>query len=129
MRSLSGFSLIEVLVAAAIFLIGVTGVVSAVATSSSQRGEARLRAAAADVAQERMELLLSSARGAPELAPDTTHAERRALSGALDATGPLRVSWTVQTLPRVPAASRVRVLVEFTVGGVNREVALETNRD
>ncbi len=128
-RSHRAFSLIEVMVSGALFLLALTGVVSAVSSASSLRSDSRLHGIAADLAQERMELLLAAARGAPVLSPTATHVETRDHSGALSAAGPFTVRWTIATLPSVPSASRVRVQVDYRAGNRDRTVSLETNRD
>ena len=129
MKQGRGFSLLEVMVSGALFLVAVTGVVSTVSTSASLRSDMRLHAAAAEIAQERMERLLTAARGAPELSPTAIHEERRGNSGALDAAGAFIVSWTVSTLVAVPAVSHVVVDVRWRTGGRSKNLTLETNRD
>ena len=105
-----GFSLLEVMVSGALFLVAVTGVVSTVSTSTSLRSD-------------------TAARGAPELSPTAIHEERRGVSGALDPAGAFIVSWTVSTLVAVPAVSHVVVDVRWRTGGRSKNLTLETNRD
>jgi Tfp pilus assembly protein PilV len=130
LRTHLGFSLIEVMISASLFLVAITGIISAVSTAGLVRTNARMHGEATELAEEQMELLLAEAQGAPALASGVTHEERKQKDGTLDAAGPFLVRWTVAPLLSVPSVSRVAINVSWqTSTGQNRSLTMETNRD
>lgn len=124
-----GFSLIEVFISGVLFLLAVAGIVGAVSTSAGVRADARLHAVAAELAEERLELLLASPGDAAELRRDTVHEERLADDGRIDSAGPFTIRWTATPVTGVPSVSRIVVDVAWRAGDRDRSLRLETCRD
>lgn len=124
-----GFSLLEVFISGALFLLAVAGIAGAVSTSAGVNADARLHAVAAELAEERLERLLAAAGDAPELRRDIVHEERLAADGSIDAAGPFAVRWTATPVAGVPSVSRIVVDVAWRAGARDRTLRLETCRD
>ena len=121
-----GFSLLEVMVAGALFVVAVSGMTVTLTAASSTGVLALHQNAARDIARQRIEELLAVASTADALSIGT-HSERRNLSGAVDAAGLFTVTWNVTAHPQLPV-QKIDLGVDWTEPNGTRHVGFETMR-
>lgn len=121
-----GFSLLEVMVAGALFIVAISGMTVTLTAASSTGTLALHRDAARDIARQRIEELLAVAPTSTVLSVGA-HSETRNLAGAVDSGGLFTVSWNVVPHPDLPVL-KIDLGVDWTEPSGNHHVGFETMR-
>ncbi|HEY4223419.1 MAG TPA: prepilin-type N-terminal cleavage/methylation domain-containing protein [Myxococcota bacterium] len=123
-----GFSLIEVMMASVLFLVALSGVITAFHTSQGMFGHYEKETTATHVAESLMEDLMLRQRGDAQLVPGT-------YSGTYDdfasvsATGRYTATWVVVADVPIQGLKTVTLSVTWTEDTVHRRVLLKSVRE
>jgi Tfp pilus assembly protein PilV len=126
-----GFSLIETMVASAMFFVGLTAVFATFTTASNLLLHHRNVTRAVAIAESNLEQLIQRYPGDPQIAVGVTPTPRYYdRDGVLSATpAEFRVTWTVTTFAKLDGIREVTVLVRWYEAGVReRTLQLRTWR-
>lgn len=123
-----GFSLLEVMVAGSILLIGIAAVVSALSTANESTAHQRRMTESLHVAEAVMEELLLVPSTSPDMyegahGPRTFDGAGNEVSG-----GAYRASWSVTSGVPIGGMRRVRVTIQWTEPNGERSLSLVTDR-
>jgi prepilin-type N-terminal cleavage/methylation domain-containing protein len=123
-----GMSLVEVMIAAALFSIGVAGTLSSfgMATRMLERDTRSYQALA--IADSQLKALALARNDSPLLAMGPPHTETFAADGRRASPGVYSASWTVTADTASLDLRLVRVVVSWTERGASRQLELSTVR-
>lgn len=117
-RSEKGFSLVEVLVALSIFIIGLLAVAKVLDTSIQYTSSARLLTEATEIAQYQMEELMSAPYNDLDL-------DESLSPYGPDSIGHYRVSWTVQDNVPLSAMKTIQLTVAWKDQGESKNLTVD----
>lgn len=130
-RRRRGFSLIEVLISSTIFIVALTGVVSAIGTSRQIKEDQRMLTQALNLAEAQVEQLLVLSSESPLLNQVSEVAGTGySVDGVVVPSGAVfTTAWTVRRNVPAPGLLRMNVVVRWTDGnGRARSFSLTTDR-
>ncbi len=133
MRRGRGYSLIEVMVAAALFAVGIAAILTAFGSLSGLIEHQRRLGTAALIAQSTVQELQSRPATHADLAagrhtPLVVDADGRVVGGTIARTDRYRVEWTVRPDVPVTGSREVVVVVVWTEGAGQRSFSLVVYR-
>jgi prepilin-type N-terminal cleavage/methylation domain-containing protein len=132
MRGARGFSLIEVMMAGAIFAIGLTAIYSAFRTAANQFEHQRHTTYAVHITEAVMEELLVRTSSDTDLTAGSAHGPRHYdRKGFVSATASTyKTTWEVKTNTPIPNVRQLTVTTSWTEKAAGqRSITFSTNRN
>ncbi len=129
-RTRSGFSLLEVMIAASLFLLALAGTLTAMSTARQLKEDQRVLTVGINLAEAQMEQLLVLPNGSALLTAGAEIAGPQfEAGGTVTSTGFFRTAWIVSSDTPLSGLRRLTVFVRWTDGsGRDREFSLVTDR-